>query len=226
MAAPFDGKLLRCHVEPGDEVEKDQLLAELDGQETQWELASVTAELQRAKKERVGHVASHDSGKARLAQYEIEYLESKSRLLTDRVSQLEVRSPIAGIVVSGDLTKAEGVPLEIGQTLFEIAPLDAMIAEISVPEDDVRFVKQGQVVKIRFDAFPYRPYETELRRVRPRSESRDDGNVFVADADVLNNSGQLRPGMEATVRIKTIRRPLGWILFHKPFAVVWTWVGL
>lgn len=226
LAAPFDGKLSRCLVEPGDHVTQGQLLAELDGQEIQWELGSVQAELQRAKKERAGYVAAHESGKARLSQHEIEYLESKVQLLTDRISQLDVQSPVDGIVVSGDLTKAEGVPLEVGQTLFEIAPLDSMIAEVSVPEDDVRFVETGQHLKIRFDAFPYDSFETKVQRVRPRSESRDEANVFVATGDIQNRVERLRPGMEGTARIATMMRPLGWILLHKPVAAAWSWLGL
>ena len=226
LAAPFAVKLLRCHVEPGDQVQAGQLLAELDGQETQWELASVQAELQRARKERAGHIARHESGKARLSQYEVEYLESKAQLLNDRIAQLEVRSPAAGIVVSGDLTKAEGVPLEIGQTLFEIAPLESMVAEVAVPEDEVRFVAEGQAARIRLDAFPYQTHETILDSVRPRSETRDDDNVFVADADMENGAKRLRPGMEGTARIRTIIRPIGWIVFHKPVAAIWGWMGL
>lgn len=225
LAAPFAGKLLQCFVKPGDAVEAGQLMALLDGQETEWELASVSAELQRAIKERAGYIAEHESGKARLAQHEIEYLRSKSQLLAERVSQLEVRSPVDGIVVSGDLTKAEGVPLEIGQTLFEISPLDSMISEMSVPQDDVRFIKEQLPVKIRFDAFPYEPYETTLTRIRPRAEIRDDRNVFIADSDIKNEHKLLRPGMDGIARIRTFYRPIGWILLHKPTAAAVRWLG-
>ena len=226
LAAPFDGQLLKCLVQPGDVVTEGQLLAYLDGQETEWELASVHAELERAVKERVGHVALHESGKARLARHQIEYLQSREQLLADRIEQLEVRSPVEGIVVSGDLTKSEGVPLRKGQSLFEIAPLDSMIAELEVPEDDVRFIAANCPVRIRFDAFPYSPRSTEVQKVRPRSEVRKDENVFVAEADIPNSAGELRPGMEGTARLLTESRPLGWVLLHKPVGALVSWLGI
>lgn len=41
--------------------------------------------------------------------------------------------------VSDDIDKADGAPLEMGQTLFEIAPLEeGMMAEISVPEEEIQ----------------------------------------------------------------------------------------
>ncbi|MCA9218579.1 MAG: HlyD family efflux transporter periplasmic adaptor subunit [Planctomycetales bacterium] len=226
IAAPFAGKLEACLVKPGDSVDAGQALAILDEKEIRWELNSVDAELQRAKNERAGHIAAHESGKAKLAQHDIVYLSAKSDLLTNRLSQLEIRSPIAGVVVSGDLTTSEGVLLEIGQALFEIAPLDGLVAEIAVPEDDVRFVPRNADVKFHLDAFPHSPHRTTIQQVHPRAEIIDDKNVFIAEASIENEHGQLRPGMKGTARIKTVRRPIIWILFHKPLAFAGRWLGV
>ena len=102
------------------------LLATLDGRETKLELAEVEAELNRATKQRDGHVVSHESGEAYVAKYEIERLKSRRSLLLHRQESLELRSPMDGIVIAGDLQNAEGMPLKVGQTLFEVAPLDQL----------------------------------------------------------------------------------------------------
>ena len=52
-----------------------------------------------------------------------------------------------GIVITGDLRKTEGTPLKIGQTMFEIGPLDEMIVEVAVPERDVLHVEPGMDVQ-------------------------------------------------------------------------------
>ena len=77
VAAPFDATLERSHVEPGDLVSQDQLLAQIDGREVRWELAGVSAERTRAAKQRDGHMATQEFGSAELARYEMERLDLK-----------------------------------------------------------------------------------------------------------------------------------------------------
>lgn len=225
VAAPFDGPLLKCLVEPGDIVKKDQLLAILDGREIRWELAEVQANLHKATKERNTHMTSREFGNAAIALHEIERLQQRSELLAHRDSSLEIRSPADGVVVSGDHREAEGVPLEMGQTLFEIAPLNAMVIEICIPESDVRHVRNGMTVHAQLDAVPEDSIEATIRCIHPRAELRDGNNVFVAEADVVNTSGVLRPGMRGSSDVSTGRRMLGWNLFNKPIAYVLGWLG-
>ncbi len=225
VAAPFDGPLLECLVEPGDIVQKDQMLAILDGREIRWELAEVQANLHKATKERNTHMSSREFGDAAIALHEIERLQQRSELLAHRDSSLEIRSPADGVVVSGDHREAEGVPLDMGQTLFEIAPLNAMVIEVCIPESDVRHVKNGMTVRAQLDAVPEDSIQATIRCIHPRAELRDGVNVFVAEADVVNTSGVLRPGMRGSSDISTGRRLLGWNLFHKPVAYVLGWLG-
>ena len=137
VAAPFDGPLKESLVEPGDLVTQGQLLARIDGRELRLELSSVQAERYRAAKERTGHVASHEAGAAEVARHEVDRLQFREQLLTTRDQDLDIRSPVDGMVVSGDLKDAEGMPLKVGEVLFEVAPLDTMIVELAVPEDDM-----------------------------------------------------------------------------------------
>ena len=225
VAAPFNGPLLKCLVEPGDVVQKNDLLAVLDGREIRWELAEVQANLHKATKERNTHMSSHEFGDAAIALHEVQRLQQRSELLTHRDSSLEVRSPADGVVVSGDHREAEGVPLETGQTLFEIAPLDAMVIEVCIPEIDIRHVHVGMNVRVQLDAVPEDSLEATIRNIHPRAELRDGSNVFVAEADVVNSSGMLRPGMRGSSKISTGRNLLGWNLFHKPFAYLLGWLG-
>jgi multidrug resistance efflux pump len=65
---------------------------------------------------------------------------------------LDIKSPIDGVVISGDLKRAEGAPVAIGQTLYEIAPLDRMVAEVAIPDDEISRVRLAQSVTINLDA--------------------------------------------------------------------------
>jgi multidrug resistance efflux pump len=147
------------------------------------------------------------------------------KLLRQRQENLEIKSPIDGIVTVGDLEKAEGAPVTCGQTLFEIAPLTKMVVEIAIPESDVSYVHKGQKVEIYFEAYPNELYEAEISKVRPRSEIRDQQNVFIAEATLSNPEENLRPGMHGSAKVLGSRRMLGWILFHKPWESLCMMIG-
>ncbi len=225
VAAPFDGPLKETFVEPGDLVAQGQLLARMDGREVRWELAGVQAELHRAAKQRAGHVASHEAGAAEVARHEVDRFQFREQLLKARDQDLDIRSPVEGIVVTGDLKDAEGMPLKVGDVLFEVAPLDAMIVELAVPEDDVTHVRGGMPVRITFDAFPFAPFEAEVERVHPRAELRDEQNVFIAEVRLDNSRQALHPGMRGHARIEAGEARLGWILFRRPLAAAIEWLG-
>ncbi len=225
VAAPFDGPLKETCVEPGDLVIEGQRLARMDGREIHWELAGVQADLFRAAKERTGYLVSHEAGEAEVARHEVDRLRFREQLLKARDRELEIRSPVDGIVVSGDLKDVEGMPLKVGETLFEVAPLDKMIVELAVPEDDVSYVRVGMPVRITFDAFPLHPYQAEIDRVHPRAELHEDQNVFIAEVRLENVGQVLRPGMQGNARVTVGRASVGWVLFHRPLAAALQWLG-
>ncbi len=225
VAAPFDGQLLEALVEPGDVVQVGQSLAELDGREIRWELTATCADLHRVEKERAGSLSTHDVGKAQIAQHEAERLRIKIELLEHRLQELDVRSPLEGVVVDGDLERAQGMPVDQGQVLFEIAPLDRMIVEVAIPESEIAYVREGMPVRIALDAFPQRRWTASLQRVHPRSELREKENVFIAQVPLEDAQG-LRPGMRGSASIAAGSHPLGWNLFHRAWASLLIWLGV
>lgn len=224
VAAPYDGILEKSLVESGAIVEKDQLLARMDGRALRIELSGVQADLDAAKKRRDSALAVGDIAQSHIARSEMKRHESQMKLLTGRLANLAVRSPIAGIVVSGDLDKAQGAPLDTGQTLFEVGPLEEMVAEIRIPESEIRLVKQDATVKIKLNAYPFQTFTGKVRRIHTRAEIVSDQNIFVAEVVMDNSDGRLRPGMEGTAKIVSGTYPIGWNLFHKAWEKARYWL--
>jgi RND family efflux transporter MFP subunit len=216
VAAPFEGRLEKSFVKQGDVVRQGQELARMDGREIRWELAGLVAEHNRASKQRDAAMAAGKVADAQAAKLDMERCHLKIQLLEHRTENLEVRSPIDGIVIGGDLERAEGAPLTIGQTLFEVAPLEEMLVEVAIPEDEISSVAEGLDVSVRLDAYPGRDWHATLSKIHPRAEIRQSQNVFVAELQLQNNDRSLRPGMSGRARIVGPRRSLAWNLFHKP----------
>ena len=204
---------------------RGDILARMDGRDIRWELAGLIAEHSRETKKRDVAMAAHDVVTAQLAKLEMEKLQLNMDMLDERADNLGIKSPIDGIVISGDQERAEGAPLTAGQTLFEVAPLDEIVVEIAIPEEEIRFVQKGHQAVIRLDAYPRRDWTGKLLTIHPRSESKDDRNVFIGEVRMDNIDDILRPGMNGQARITAGRHPLIWNLFHKPFESVLTWLG-
>ena len=220
VVAPFAGTLDTLMVEPGEVVQAGDLLATMDARELKWKKASLVADRNQALKRRDSAQASGSYADQQIAQLEAERLALEIELLDHRIANLEIKSPVAGIVVAGTKDWAEGAPLEIGQSLFEIAPLEEMTVEMAVPDNEVSYVEVGQSVRVRLESLPSSDQSLHLQRIQPRSEIRDKANVFIAEAPLDNADGLLRPGMKGRAKITTPRQPIYWIVFHKPWQLL------
>jgi multidrug resistance efflux pump len=224
VAAPFAGVLEKSLVKPGDVVVADQVLGLMDGKEISWELASVAAEQQRVSKAYDVNLAAGKVAAAQIDRLEMERLEQKRRLLEHRSANLQIKSPIDGVLLSGDLKRSEGVPLTLGQTLYEVAPLEQMIVEVLVADEEVSLVEAGQTVTIRLAAAAGQSRVGRLERIHPRSEVCDNENVFIGEVALTNEGSLLRPGMKGEATVIAARQRLGWILFHSAWNKLTNWL--
>ena len=225
VAAPFDGPLQTVMVRPGDVVMKGDTLAKINPREIDYELAGLRAELERAVQEKKGLMVKHDVGASKIASLETERIQLEKALLDYQRDNLEIRSPLSGVIVSGDLRQSEGAPLSKGDTMFEIAPLGEMIVELSIPEEDFVHVQPEMKVQFYLHALPNRMLVGTLERVHPQAELREHDNVFIGEVTVADEHGVLRPGMKGRAWIKGDRQPLGWNLFHKGYYSLRSFVG-
>lgn len=224
VAAPFDGIFQQSMVKPGDVVVAGQTLGRLDPKELTWEIAAATADRDRASKSRAANLATGKTAQAQIDALESKQLAERLKLLENRLAHLDVTSPIAGVVVSGNLERAEGAPVKIGQSLFEIAPLDRMIVEVLVPEAEIDRISTGQEIQLYLEAVPNDGLSGVVSRIYPRAELRNGANIFVAEVELNNGAGLLRPGMKGTVDVNTERRPLAWIAAHRIGEMFWRFV--
>ncbi len=114
--------------------------------------------------------------------------------------QLEIRSPSAEWSSAATCARPKGPPSRPVRLLFEIAPLEEMVMEIGIPEEDISHVQVGQTVQATLNALADRTWTGTIERIHPRSELVEQDYVFVAEVKFSNEHGLLRPGMKGRVQ--------------------------
>lgn len=130
-----------------------------------------------------------------------------------------IRSPVDGTVEQLGVHHV-GAVVAAGQDLLVVVPRGQGIAvEATLQNSDVGFVRTGQQVEAKFDAFPFTRYGTVTGRVTAISaDAINDEHAGLTyrmrvdlDADTIDVDGEnrpLTPGMTLTVEAKTGTRRL------------------
>ena len=113
------------------------------------------------------------------------------------VPRLTLRSPQSGYVIAKDVV--EGSRVEEGMTLVEVADLASVWIEADVYETDIALLRPGQKIQASVEALPNRAFSGTIALVYPRVDTATRTNRVRFALD--NASGDLRPGMYASVRI-------------------------
>ncbi|TWT50167.1 HlyD family secretion protein [Rubripirellula amarantea] len=225
IATPFEASLKEVFVRPGDQVEAGQVLLVLDGRPLRLEQESLQAELQQAAKEEDVARSSRRIADAQQIALKQRKLQRKIDLIESRLQNLNVVSPISGLIVSGDLQRNIGMPLERGQTLMEVAAMEEMIIELQIPEHEIGFATEGMETRIKIDAIGGSSMFMPLDEIFPAAEVREDKNVFVGRMKVGNQDGALRPGMRGEATAYGPMRPWIWSWTRSWVERAMWWIG-
>ncbi len=145
-------------------------------------------------------------------------LAEQVRLIESKVQNLEVHSPIAGIVLTPRLTDKLGTYLPEGTPLAEIADLRTMRARVYVPEYDMHQFQVGEAATLQVDgttttkkalALAVSPVPTDLDPAlvgELKLAGLKPPKYFLAEVQIPNDDGKLRPGMMGNARIYADRK--------------------
>src|SRR6266581_889571 len=138
VAAPFRGFIAEAGVRSGDLVKKDQLMCALDDRDLRVDRARVTSEREEHLVEHRKAMAARDVAAMNVLTKKVQQADAQIELLDEEISRTRIAAPFDGIVVSGDLSQALGAPVDAGQVLFQVAPLDSYRVVLKVDESDIR----------------------------------------------------------------------------------------
>ncbi len=214
------GTIEQLLVDYNDQVKKGQVLAVLDQSsfnasvnKAKAEVLKAQAELKQAENEFRRNAPLFDKGYIS----EQEFLPITTAVATTKASlqsaeanrqqaqiNLEhtvIRSPIDGTVIDRSIDAGQTVAASLSTpTLFLIAEdLAQMQIETQVDETDIGQIRQGQPVRFEVQSYPDSIFAGTVRQIRLQPSTVDNVVTYTVIVDASNESGQLMPGMTATV---------------------------
>jgi multidrug resistance efflux pump len=226
--APFGGYIVEARVRAGDLVARGQVLCVLDDREMRLERLKWLSQHEQLLKQHQQALAARKAAEVRILSAQIDQARAQLALLDDQLSRTQVLAPFDGVVVSGDLSQTLGAPVEQGQVLFEVAPLDAYRVILQVDEGDIADVAVGQRGHLLLSGFPTERLPLTVEKLTPVSTAREGRNFFRVEAQLETTPVQLRPGMEGVGKIAIDRRLLIWIWTHQLTdwlrLFLWSWL--
>ena len=209
ITAPFQAYVREAAVRAGDSVRKGQVLARLDDRDLKVERARLFAQREQLSQQYRDAMSRQERAQVRVTSAQIAQSEAQLALIEEQLARTEVTAPFDGVVVSGDLSQSLGAPLERGQVMWELAPLDAYRVILQVDERDIADVRIGQKGELVLSSMPGERQALSVAKITPVSTPKEGRNVFRVEAQIdARGNARLRPGMEGVAKVEVEERRL------------------
>ncbi|HBF33880.1 TPA: hypothetical protein DDW35_04895 [Candidatus Sumerlaeota bacterium] len=125
--------------------------------------------------------------------------------LRKAVADTRIVAPFSGWVVEKYVSRGERVStMPVGSVggarIAALVKVDPLRLSLTVPQQSVSQIKEGQTVKFQVDGFPGRDFSGTIRYIAPSVAS--DTRSMTVEAIVPNSERALRPGVFATAELQ------------------------
>jgi multidrug resistance efflux pump len=228
VAAPVDGNVEAVYAHEGQRVAAGDVLGALNDWQWRTDLAATEAKYQQAELMMENDLA-HGTAQAGADRTQTEFLRSEVARARARLESAQLRSPIAGIVVTPNLQNAAGKHLDAGAPFAQVLDLNSAVLQVAVPERDAALLHSGERAAIKLDSYPQRTWRNAVSIVGPEAQAGEGVRTFTAEVPVENSDAVLRAGMTGRAKISIGWRPAGYVLLRGPalwiWQTLWNWIG-
>jgi RND family efflux transporter MFP subunit len=226
--APVDGNVTTVYAHEGQRVAAGEVLGAMNDWQWRADLASTEAKYQQAMLMMQNDLA-HGAAQSGADREQAEFLHAELARARTRVEDAQLRTPIAGIVVTPDLQNVSGKHLDAGTAFAQVLDLSSAIVQISIPERDTVLVSPGANVAIKLDSYPQRTWRGPVSVVSPEAKAVDGERTFTVEVPLANADAGLRAGMTGRAKISLGWKPAGYVLLRSPalwaWQTLWNWIG-
>jgi RND family efflux transporter MFP subunit len=229
ITAPINGYVKEASLRAGDTVTRGEVIGRFDDRDLRLERVKLASQREQLVRQYREAMANRERAQAAIVTSQIAQAEAQLALVEEQLARTEMVAPFDGVIVSGDLSQSLGAPVERGQVLFEIAPLEDYRVALQVDERDIAHVVLGQRGELTVSSIPGERHAFAVTKVTPVNSAKEGRNYFRVEARLEAKPGlRLRPGMEGVGKISVDERKLVWIWTHgfTDWARLWAWSWL
>ena len=228
ISVPMAGYVGQANVRAGDIVKEGDVMFTLDERDLRLERLKWASQRAQYKQEYSKALAEHDRAKTRVLGAQIDQAEAQIALVEEQLKRTRVTAPFEGFVVTGDLSQSLGAPVERGDILFQIAPLNDYRIILKIDEREIDDITAGQTGRLALAGMPGEYLAIEVDKVTPISNAEEGINYFRVESRLIEGDlTRLRPGMEGVGKVDVEQRKLIWIWTHKVIhwfrMFLWSW---
>ena len=230
IRAPLDGVVDVFHVQPNQQVKKDQPLFGFDEALIQSRADVATQALTTAETEyrQTSQQALNDpKSKQQLALLigKIEEKRAEVNYLREQLGRARVLAPQDGVALFDDPSELIGKPVAIGERIMRIATPSDSEVEAWLPIADAIALAPQAPVSLYLNASPLSPVSARLRFEAHDAVQRPDGSYAYRVRATLNEATSHRVGLKGTAKVSGDWVPLAYWVLRRPLAAVRATLG-
>lgn len=175
----------------------------------------IEGEYDRYKREYRDARAKYDLTQVSITSARMQQAKAQLDITTEQLKRLHMVAPFDGVVVEGNLEQALGSPVERGQVLLKLAPLNDYRIILKIDDRDIAAVNTRQAGHLALAGLPGEALKIKVKNITPVSIAEDGRNYFKVEAQLEQKNTLLRPGMRGIGKIEIGQRKLIWIWSHR-----------
>lgn len=198
VGAETAGRVVRVNVEEGAYVTAGQVLATVEVDKLNVNVANAQANYDNAQQNLQRFESAYKTGGVTLQQLDqakLQFETAKNNLKSSKISASDatIKTAVSGIVNSRKIEP--GTYVNAGTAAFDIVNVSSLKLRVSVDEKNVVGLRVGQAVKVTASVYPNKEFTGKISFIAPKA----DGSLnFPVEIEVPNPSNELRAGMYGT----------------------------
>ncbi len=204
VTTELPGMVETIHFSPGAEVNKGDLLVQLNAAtelgvlhalQAQVGLAKVTFQRDKAQY----NVRAVSKQTVDVDEWNLKNLEAQVQQQQATVDKKTIKAPFSGRLGINNINPGQFI--NVGDTITTLQALDPVYADFYLPQQALSKLKLLQAVDISVDTFPNKPFKGEITTIQPAVDVATR-NVLI-EATVPNSKFELKPGMFAQIEVSS-----------------------
>ena len=225
VSAPMDGFIKSAKVRAGDQVSSGEIMATMEDTDLKLEKIRLAGEKQKLQREYREAMANRELVDVNILKTQLAQIHAKIKLKQEQLQRTFIHTPFDGVVIEGDLSQSLGAPVDRGESLFKIAPLDGYRIILKVNERSISYIRHGLHGTLVLSSLPGRTFPLRIEKITEVARADDGSNIFRIEAALSEKPELLRPGMEGIGKVEIGQRKLLWIWTHElvDWVKLWVW---